>query len=302
MIKYNIFISSTYKDLLPHRKRIHDSILKNGHFPIAMENFTASNKEQWEIIKPLIDSCDYFVLLIGFNYGSIDKDENISFTEKEYNYAISINKPILSFILDNSLSLNKKIKYKKKLDLFKKKVLKNNKLAQYCKDKNTISSDVIIALNNEYKINPQSGWIRAKNYQNIKQKYDLLESEYNRIINPTDFSNLFNFNDKISLTGLNSNYQPWNACTTFKDIFLIISEYIDKHQIESIIFFMLAQKLEFDKEYPEFTISIDNESKIKIKNTFIRLKLIRCYKHKNSGKNIKYWELTKKGEEYLLSL
>ncbi len=165
--KYSIFISSTYTDLKEYRASIHDAIIEDDHFPIGMEQFSASSQSQWEIIKNLIDECDYYILILGFRYGSIDDKSAISFTEKEYNYACKINTPILSFHLnDKEFNLSKDDDLTK-ISEFRKRVLDNNKVSKICKNKNNLSSNIITALNNEYKNNPQIGWIRA-NSSNIK--------------------------------------------------------------------------------------------------------------------------------------
>lgn len=88
--KYQIFISSTYTDLVEERKKVRDTILSMLHFPVGMEIFGAADEEQWEIIKDTIDSSDYYVLLVAHRYDSIIEsgpDAGISYTEKEYRYA-----------------------------------------------------------------------------------------------------------------------------------------------------------------------------------------------------------------------
>jgi len=62
-----------------------------------MELFPAANENQWLIIKRVIDDCDYYVLIIGGRYGSIGL-EGISYTEMEYRYALSIDKPTIAFL------------------------------------------------------------------------------------------------------------------------------------------------------------------------------------------------------------
>ena len=46
--KYQVFISSTYLDLIPEREKARDVILSMYHFPIGMEMFSAADEEQWE--------------------------------------------------------------------------------------------------------------------------------------------------------------------------------------------------------------------------------------------------------------
>lgn len=69
--KYQVFISSTYKDLIEARSKVRDAILSMMHFPVGMEMFNAADEEQWEIIQETIDSSDYYVLILGQRYGSV---------------------------------------------------------------------------------------------------------------------------------------------------------------------------------------------------------------------------------------
>ena len=60
--KYQVFISSTYKDLIEARAKVRDAILSMYHFPVGMELFGAANEEQWQIISETIDSSDVSIL------------------------------------------------------------------------------------------------------------------------------------------------------------------------------------------------------------------------------------------------
>lgn len=68
------------------------------HIPAGMELFQASNENQWNLIKEVIDMCNYYIVIIGGRYGSIHPENQVSYTEKEYRYALEQNKPILGFI------------------------------------------------------------------------------------------------------------------------------------------------------------------------------------------------------------
>ena len=52
-----------------------------------MELFPATDDEQFEFIKRIIDDCDYYVVIVAGKYGSMTA-EGISFTEKEFDYAV----------------------------------------------------------------------------------------------------------------------------------------------------------------------------------------------------------------------
>lgn len=71
--KYQIFISSTYKDLIEEREEAVKAILLMDNIPSGMEMFSALDNEQFEVIKKVIDLCDYYVLIIGKKYGTINK-------------------------------------------------------------------------------------------------------------------------------------------------------------------------------------------------------------------------------------
>lgn len=80
--RYQIFISSTYSDLIETRKKISEHILSMNHIPAGMEMFSANGKEQWNTIQKSINNSDYYILIIGERYGSISETDGISFTEK----------------------------------------------------------------------------------------------------------------------------------------------------------------------------------------------------------------------------
>ncbi|MDD3257426.1 MAG: DUF4062 domain-containing protein, partial [Methanocorpusculum sp.] len=124
--KYQIFISSTYEDLKEERQAAIKSVLRIGHIPTGMELFHASNDDQWKVITKIIDECDYYLLIIGGRYGSLD-DSGISYTEKEYDYAKEIGKPIIAFVHNDDNYLDETEKNPDKLKKFKEKVM-NNKL------------------------------------------------------------------------------------------------------------------------------------------------------------------------------
>lgn len=95
--RYQIFLSSTYQDLQEERLEVLKVILELDCFPCSMEYFPAANEEVWEFIKDLINECDYYIIIIAGKYGSTD-GKGVSYTQKEYEYALSKNIPIISFV------------------------------------------------------------------------------------------------------------------------------------------------------------------------------------------------------------
>src|SRR6266849_1019042 len=94
---YQVFVSSTYSDLQVERKHVSETLAKAGYIPAGMELFPATDQQQLEFIKRVIDRCDYYVVIVGGRYGSL-ADEKISFTEMEYEYARQRGIPVLAFL------------------------------------------------------------------------------------------------------------------------------------------------------------------------------------------------------------
>ena len=92
-----MFISSTYSDLKDERDRVFQTLLGMDCMPAGMELFPALDEEQLKFIKRIIDDCDYYILIIGGRYGSVSP-EGVSYTEKEYQYAIEKKIPVLAFL------------------------------------------------------------------------------------------------------------------------------------------------------------------------------------------------------------
>jgi len=182
--KYQIFISSTYTDLIEERTKIIETLLGIYHLPIGMEMFSAGNDEQWEIIKDTIASSDYYILIIGHRYGSVT-DEGISYTEKEYHYALELKKPILSFVRDRSVATKPNEREadtskQKKLDEFVNKVT-SNKMCDFWENKDELAMKVAMALPKSFRRNPQIGWVRGDQILSPKISEELAElSKKNR--------------------------------------------------------------------------------------------------------------------------
>ena len=86
--KYQIFVSSTYKDLKQERQLAIDSIIKLRHIPAGMELFFATGENQFERIKPIIYESDYYLLILAGKYGTVCEDTGLSYTEMEYDFAV----------------------------------------------------------------------------------------------------------------------------------------------------------------------------------------------------------------------
>lgn len=164
--KYQIFVSSTYVDLKEPRDLVIKAILEMGHIPVGMEMFSAADEEQWSIIQRQIDQSDYYVLIMANRYGSVTA-ENISYTEKEFDYARSQGIPCLGFVLDASTPWPSNLTdtapdQVRALNLFREKV--KQRPVSFWKNNDDLYGKCSIALMKAFVAYPREGWIRASQY------------------------------------------------------------------------------------------------------------------------------------------
>lgn len=174
--KYQVFVSSTYEDLKEERKAISQALLECDCIPAGMELFPASNKKSWDIIKKVIDDSDYYLLVIAGKYGSTTRDENnriISYTEKEYNYACSINKPIIAFIhSDIGNIVSSKVEEtkvgKQRLERFKNRIKNSQMQVAFWRDVGTLVSAIKDSIQELKTTCLAAGWIKGTEFSSNK--------------------------------------------------------------------------------------------------------------------------------------
>ena len=76
--KLQIFVSSTFTDLIEERQAAVEAILDAGHIPAGMELFKAG-KSQMYTIRKWIDESDVYMLILGGRYGSIEEESGLSY-------------------------------------------------------------------------------------------------------------------------------------------------------------------------------------------------------------------------------
>lgn len=171
--KLQVFVSSTYIDLIEERQAAVAAILSTGNIPAGMELFSAGNESQMTVIKRWIDESDVYLLILGGRYGSIDKKTGKSYTQLEFEYAIEKKKPFFSVVISDA-GLDEKVKVmgrsaledssNKELAEFRSLVL--SKLVKFWDD----TKDIKIAIHetlSEFKYNPDLiGWVRPENSLN----------------------------------------------------------------------------------------------------------------------------------------
>lgn len=161
-VKYQVFVSSTYGDLKDERDRVIQGILELGHIPVGMEMFSAADEEQWQIIARHIEESDYYVVIVAHRYGSIVGD--ISFTRKEYEYALTKGIPVIGFVIDPEAPwpadrVDRDETAVKRLTSFKELV--EAKPVGYWKSSDELYGQASVALVKAMAAQPRIGWVRA---------------------------------------------------------------------------------------------------------------------------------------------
>ena len=94
------FLSSTYIDLIEHRKLAAEALERLGQEVGRMEVFGARPEEATEACLSEIEACNIFVGVYAHRYGYVPSGSQISITEAEYNHAAKHQKPIFCFMID----------------------------------------------------------------------------------------------------------------------------------------------------------------------------------------------------------
>lgn len=177
--KLQVFVSSTYSDLIEERQAAVAAILKAGHIPAGMELFTAGDKSQLRTIERWIDESDVYMLILGGRYGSIEPTSGLSYTELEYDYATAQGKPSFSVVITEE-ALEAKVRLggtqfieksnPKALEQFRQKVLSN--ISSFFSDAKDIKLCVYESLS-DHATNPSlRGWIAADEVEDTKSLHE----------------------------------------------------------------------------------------------------------------------------------
>jgi hypothetical protein len=211
--RYQVFLSSTFRDLETERLEVMRALLELDCIPCGMEYFPASNDDQWSFIKDLIDQCDYYIVVVGGRYGSVDA-AGISFTEREYRYAIEREIPVLGFVHADPSTIPQG---KSELDPEGQRRLSEfRSLVQtrLCKDWTSaadLGAVVSRSLTQLIKRFPRPGWVRASHLASaeaaeeivrLRQLNDQLAEELRRVsvTRPAGSESLAQGDDQVELT------------------------------------------------------------------------------------------------------
>lgn len=310
--KYQVFISSTYSDLVEERRKILDILLMADCIPAGMESFVATDAEQFEVIKKVIDLCDYYVLIIGKRYGSVNPQTGLSYTEMEYDYAKQRGVPVLVFAINEAVELpdEKVEKENSKIEALKQFRLKalTNRLASVWMTPDELTGALAIAIMRAKSEIERPGWQRATDYDEatLRREIMTLQDENKKLSNDLAKANnaIKDFTEEkdvafddcvITIKCTKSNRPYADTTKTMKkslpELFRIVAtEMMDVSLTESSI----EETLKVNLYGSSYGYSFDDSQLVKrILNQLKALNLI--YSKWSKEHSLLYWGLTTKG-------
>jgi len=317
--RYQVFVSSTFTDLKDERSAVIQTLMKMDCIPAGMELFPAMDEEQFEFIKKVIDDCDYYLLILGARYGSISKDDGLSYTEKEYHYAKEKGMKIIALIHEDPEQLpiykaDRDPALSEKLAAFRNEVC-TGRMVQFWKNGAELPGYVALSLLQTIKTYPAVGWVRGDSTAStavmaellaMKNENERLREELTKLETrpQTEIANLAGLNKEISVGGDASSLRntrtksPWEIKITLSEIFKIISPRLISPQNDQDVRSFLAKQIFARSKVPGNFPRIYEGHFQTIKLQFEALGLINL----EVSTSVLYWSLTLSGKRQMTEL
>ncbi len=218
--RLQVFISSTYTDLLLERQAAVTAVLKTGNIPAGMELFAAGDKSQMETIKHWIDESDVYMLILGGRYGSIEPTTGLSYTELEYDYALQHSKPLFAVVIRED-ALEAKVRsmgsaimetqHSREMTKFREKVLSYT--SSFFEDVKDIKLAVHESLADFSATRKLQGWVPADavvDTQPLFEQISTLSQENRRLV------------EQVAVLEKQAHAKPTAATIQYDDLFSIL--------------------------------------------------------------------------------
>lgn len=333
--RYQVFVSSTFIDLQEERTEVMHALLELDCIPSGMELFPAANKDQWSLIKKVIEDCDYYILILAGRYGSCGPD-GMSYTEKEYRYAAEFGKPIIAFVhgAPGQIVAEKcesTDEGKRKLVVFR--ALVEERLCKQWESAEGLGSVVSRSLVQLMKSTPAIGWVRADELPDknatlellkLRRRVDELEAELarTRVTAPQGTEDLAQGNEDAELRyrfhawdhNLSSSDYTDTFSATWNAVFSVIaptmineaSERSLKQILDSFTMDSNRERLQKQKklegyDLSRFNLNLEDFQTIKVQLRALGL-IVKSVKSHAVRDTDSYWTLTPYGDEMMTRL
>ncbi|MDB5321759.1 MAG: hypothetical protein JWN40_3390 [Phycisphaerales bacterium] len=313
--RYQVFVSSTYADLKDERQSVIQALMEMDCIPAGMELFPATDEEQWQFIKRVIDDCDYYLLIIGGRYGSTTS-EGISYTEKEYEYAVERGIKVIALLHDKpdeipagKTELSPGLR--KKLDAFRDQV-SQGRLVRFWNRASDLPGIVALSLQKTIKMFPAIGWVRANTISNETALSELNElRKENAALNkrlgesvinpPLEIERLANLDEGFTAHMTESHrgtITKWTIRLSWRDIFSDIAPYLLKvpteKRVQELVQLSFRNRGERKGQY-QYLVDQDFQT------ITIQLKALGLINTELEQGSL-FWSLTPKGERLMMEL
>jgi hypothetical protein len=323
--RYQVFVSSTYADLKEERQHVLQALMEMDCIPAGMELFPAADAEQWEFIQGIIDDCDYYLLIIGGRYGSTT-DDGISYTEKEFDYAVQIGLKVVALIHGATEDIpfgksEQDPELREKLLGFRDKVM-NGRLVKFWKSPNELPGLVALSLQKSIKMYPATGWVRANNVANedilieineLRKENSGLKTSISEIqsqekpaiegIADIDSSITVHGSYKISNKHSGDVKYDFEHSLSWRALFSIISPYLVENPNDTSVKLKIAANLKelATESSSGYSITVNDQEFKTITIQFKAYGLITTkYSQTIKGGMALFWKLTEKGEQFMI--
>jgi hypothetical protein len=323
--RYQVFVSSTYADLKEERRAVIQTVIEANCIPAGMELFPAADEEQLAFIKRVIDDCDYYLLIIGGRYGSVD-ETGVSFTEQEYDYAVGQGLWVIALLHENpdDIPLGKSEQEpvgREKLRKFRGKV-STGRLVKFWKNAADLPGLVSRNLSHAVSAHPAVGWVRADKAANVEvlgeinqvrkenavlqqhvEKYRALAT---KLASPPALDDLASLDEEVKLWGMYWNTyfngkRRWEVPITWRNIFGYISPYLVEHPTADTVKQVLLSATFNIAESRNEELDDQVFRTVGIQLKALGLVSIDYLKTTSGGMNL-FWSFTPKGERLMVEL
>lgn len=330
--RYQVFVSSTFTDLIEERREVMQALLEMDCLPSGMELFPAGNTDQWTLIKGVIEQSDYYLVILGGRYGSVT-EEGISYTEKEYDYAVELGVPVMGFVPADADEIpvgktDKNNAAAQKLAEFRAKV--QTRMTKDWTNAEDLGSKVTRGLIHLIKNNPRPGWVRGDHAMTPETRAEIAElrakiAEFakeeaeNSSLSSAEMDDSFAHGQdeiELSLKHNGSGYrdeEDGDLTYTWDEIIEVLGPFMIDEAPEPALRKTfnnhMVSEIRADTEGNWTTGWLNQSAEISDKSwgaIIVQLRALRLIttgtkKRTVSDKSV-YWKLTQAGDDYLVSL
>ncbi|WP_159702619.1 DUF4062 domain-containing protein [Arthrobacter sp. 18067] len=332
-VRPQVFVSSTYLDLVEERQAVTRILLELNCFPAGMELFPAGDDDKMDLIKGVIDDSDYYILILGGKYGSVDAETDVSYTEMEYDYAIETQTPVMAFLkrdLDSVVKQKTELDPKKaeQLEEFRKKA-ESKRTVRYFDGKDDLAAQIATSLVALQKKKPAIGWVRGDFAMTPEMRGELAELRAKVTESTTsEVSPLFpdledgedGFEYDVSVVYVDRNSREYSSgytvITNWNEIFKgiapkMLHEASDRNLDNALTEHLNAMAFEtFPQINPDVQVQRLRRATVRTPGIlddvivqFLALRLVeRGTQKRGVNDRQRYWKLTANGEDRMMQL